>query len=224
MRKMAGLKRRLGRQGHEWQAGIERRLRRLGGGALCLGALALLPGGALAGEATPIDFAAPQTAEESAALKERVAALHEEADRQYATAKDQCYAKFLVNACLDEAKKAYTRSNLAIRPLEQAVRDFERNQRQADADAKEAKRAADAATREQEQREQAERYRAEEARRAAEREQKIAAKAAQAEEGRRKTAAEDAERRQRDAERAKRQAERAQNKANGGATAAPAAR
>ncbi|MBK1680428.1 hypothetical protein [Rhodocyclus tenuis] len=189
----------------------------LGACALCLGGLALPTVSVAAGEAAKIDFALPQTLEESEALKARADALHAEADRLNAIAQQQCYQKFLVNACLDDAKKAYNRLNLQARPLEQAVRDFERAQRQADADAKETKRAADALSREKEQREQAERYRADEARRAAEREQKIAAKAAQAEAGQRKTAAEEADRRQRDADRAKRKAERDAKKAGNAA-------
>jgi len=191
----------------------QQRLLAAGCSALWLGALAMLPGGTLAGEAAKVDFAAPQTLDESEALKARAAAIRDEAEARYASAQEECYRKFLVNACLDDARKAYKRVSIEVRPMEQAVRDFERDQRQADADAKEAKRAVDAARREQEQREQAERYRADEARRTAEREQKIAAKAAQAEEGRRKTAAEEADRRQRDAERAKRQAEREAKKA-----------
>lgn len=206
---MAGMNSRQHRQGlGRWQ----RRLA-LAGSALCLGTLAMLPGGVMAGEAAKVDFAAPQTVEESEALKARAAAIRDEAEARHAAAQEECYRKFLVNACLDDARKAYKRVSIEVRPMEQAVRDFERDQRQADADAKEAKRAVDAARREQEQREQAERYRADEARRTSEREQKIATKAAQAEEGRRKTAAEEADRRQRDAERARRQAERDAKKA-----------
>lgn len=183
------------------------------GASLCFGVLAAIADGALAGETANYDFALPQTTEESDALKARAAALRDDADARYATAQDECYRKFLVNACLDDAKKVYKRANIEVRPMEQAVRDFERKQRQADADAREAKRAADAVSREQEQRQQAETYRAEEARRAAERERKIADKAAQAEAGRIKTAADEAERQKRDAERARHNAEREKKKA-----------
>ncbi|MRD73397.1 hypothetical protein GH865_09085 [Rhodocyclus tenuis] len=157
----------------------------------------------------------PQSMEDAQAMHQRAEALRSENERRYAAEKDACYSRFLMNACLEDAKKAFTAASIAIRPLDQMARDFEREHRRAEIQAKDAQRAQDAERRAVDEREQAARYRAEEARRAAEREQHLAEKAAQAEEGRRKTLAEEADRRERDAERARHRAEREAKKAEG---------
>lgn len=157
--------------------------------------------------------APPQTLEEAKAMRDRADAMRAEAERNYAIAQNACYAKFLVNACLNDAKKEFTRAGLEARPLEQMARDFEREDRRSKSEAKEAQRALDAEQRVRDEAAQAASYRAEEARRAAAREQHLADKAAEAEAGRRKTAAEEAQRRENDAERARHQADRDARKA-----------
>jgi hypothetical protein len=155
----------------------------------------------------------PKTLEQAAAQRERSTQMRNEAEKRYVTEQDACYKKFLVNSCLDDAKKRHTQSMIEARNLDIPAREFQREAHRTDVEAKEAQRAADLPAREAEQKEQAERYRADEAARAAERDKKIATKAQQAAEGRRKTAAEQAARQAKIEQRAKNDAERAAKKA-----------
>ena len=164
-------------------------------------------------ESTPNEPAAPQTLEQANALRERAKQMEKEADALYESDQTACYQKFLVNSCLDDAKKRHLQSRLEARKLDAAGRDFQRAAKRADAEAKEAKRAADLQARAAEQKAQGEAYRDEEAARAAARQEKLAKKARQAEEGRRKTAEEQAKRQAKEEKRAKKDAERAAKKA-----------
>ena len=155
----------------------------------------------------------PRTLDEANAQRARAEQMRRDADARYAEEQQACYAKFLVNDCLDAAKKKRTATMIEARELDLPAREFQRDAKRADVNASEQKRADEAPQRAAEQQQQAEAFRAEEARRAAEREQKIADKARQAEEGRKKTAEEDARRAQKLAERAKRDAELAAKRA-----------
>ena len=164
-------------------------------------------------ESTSTEPAAPQTLEQANALRERAKQMEKEADALYESDQTACYQKFLVNSCLDDAKKRHLQSRLEARKLDAAGRDFQRAAKRADAEAKEAKRAADLQARTSEQKAQGETYRDEEAARAAARQEKLAKKARQAEEGRRKTAEEQAKRQAKEEKRAKKDAKRAAKKA-----------
>lgn len=161
----------------------------------------------------------PQTLEQADAQRERSKAMRNEAEQRYAAEQTACYKKFLVNSCLDDAKKRYTQSILEARKLDIPAREFQREAKRTDVAAKEAQRAADLPRREAEQREQAEEYRATEAAKAAAREKKIADKSVKAAEGRRKREAEQAKRQAKQEERAKKDAKRAAKKAHEAAKA-----
>ena len=164
-------------------------------------------------ESTSTEPAAPQTLEQANALRERAKQMDKKADTLYKADQTECYKKFLVNSCLDDAKKRHLQTRLEARKLDAAGRDFQRAAKRADAEAKEAKRAADLQARTSEQKAQGETYRDEEAARAAARQEKLAKKARQAEEGRRKTAEEQAKRQAKEEKRAKKDAKRAAKKA-----------
>ena len=155
----------------------------------------------------------PQTLDEANAQRARAEQMRRDADARYSEEQQACYAKFLVNDCLDAAKKKRTAAMIEAREIDLPAREFQRDAKRAELDARDQKRADEAPQRAAEQEQQAEEFRATEARRAAEREQKIADKARQAEEGRKKTAEEDARRAQKLAERAKRDAELAAKRA-----------
>lgn len=160
------------------------------------------------------DVEIPQTLEQAADQRARAKQLVAESDARYAAEQQACYSKFLVNSCLDEARKRHTQALIDARNLDIPARDFQREAKRADVEAKEAQRAADRPLREAEQQAQGESYRAEEAAKAAEREKKIAAKAQKAAEGRQKTAAEQARRQAKQEQRAKDDAARAAKKAD----------
>ena len=164
-------------------------------------------------ESAPTEPAAPQTLDQANTLRERAKQMDKEADALYEAEQAECYQKFLVNSCLDDAKKRHLQARLEARKLDATGRDFQRAAKRADAEAKETKRAADLQARATEQKAQGEAYRNEEAARAAAREEKLAKKARQAEEGRRKTAEEQAKRQAKEEKRAKKDAERAAKKA-----------
>lgn len=155
----------------------------------------------------------PKTLEQAAAQRARAAQMGNEADKRYADEKATCYTKFLVNACLADASKRHTDALIDARNLDIPARDFQREVRRADVEAKEAKREADRPLREAEQDEQAESYRADEASKAAERDKKIAEKEKQAAEGRQKLAEEQAKRQAKQQQREKRDAELAAKRA-----------
>jgi hypothetical protein len=186
----------------------------------------------IAGAQTPeagMAAAAPSSSptlslEEARAQRAYANTLKAEAEQRHATDQAACYKKFLVNDCLDEAKKTYTGLMVKARELDQAGRHVEREAQRRDVEKKEAARAIDLPQREADQQAQAERYRAEEAGKAAERERKLADKAKQAGEGRRKTAAEQAARRQKLEQRAKEDAEREAKKSAAPNAATPTAK
>jgi len=155
----------------------------------------------------------PQTLEEANAQRARATQMHDAAEQNFIAEQEACYAKFLVNSCLDDAKKRRTAALIEARQFDIPAREFQREAKRAEVDAKDAQRAADAPRRAAEEQAQAEKFRADEAARAAEREKKIANKARQAAEGRQNSAAEQAQRQAKQAERAKRDAELADKKA-----------
>ena len=164
----------------------------------------------------PVEHEPPQTLEQASAMRQRAKQMNNEADAAYASEQEECYKKFLVNRCLDAAKKRRTQTTIEARKLDSAGRDFQREAKRAEVEAEETRRTADLATRSTEQKAQAETYRTEEAAKVSAREQKIAKKAQQAEAGRKKTAAEQAKRQAKEEKRAKREAERAAKGANTG--------
>ena len=155
----------------------------------------------------------PHTLEEANAQRARAEQMRDAAERDFLVEQDACYDKFLVNSCLDDAKKRRTQTLIDARKLDIPARDFQREAKRADVEAKEQKRDDDAPRRAAEQAQQAADFRAEEAAKAAERERKIADKERQAAEGRQKTAAEQAEREKKEQQRAKRDADLAAKKA-----------
>ena len=160
--------------------------------------------------ASPLEV--PQTLEEAKAQRARAESMRTAAEREYKAEENRCYGKFLVNDCLEAARKRRTAAIVEARQLEQPARDFERQARHQELEAREKQGLADQPQREAEQRERGERYRAEQAAKAAERERKLADKARQAEEGRKKTAAEQARRQAKLEKRARADAERAAKK------------
>ena len=157
----------------------------------------------------------PQTMAQATALRERATQMSKESDAIFASEQEACYQKFLVNSCLDSAKKRHTQITIEARKLDSAGRDFQREAKRADVEAKEAKRASDFSVRDAEQKVQADAYHEKEAAKAAARKEKIAAKARKAEAGRQKTAAEQAKRQAKQQKRALKDAERAAKKTGG---------
>ncbi len=155
----------------------------------------------------------PKTLEQAAAQRARAEQMRQDADSRYAADEKACYKKFLVNDCLDKAKKARTPVILEARKLDSVARDFQREAKRADAAAKEAKRLADLPVREVQQTERAAAHRAEEEAKVAERERKNAAKTQKTAVGRQKTADEQAKREIKNEKRAKKDADRAARKA-----------
>jgi hypothetical protein len=160
---------------------------------------------AQAPEAPPM----PQTREQAAAQRAQANSRRAEAQRVYTQEQNACYKKFLVNSCLDEAKKKHTQAVIDARNFEKPAREFLHAEDRRDLEAKEAKRASDLVTRQASQKEQAANYRQEEAAKAIARDEKQAAKTRQAEEGRKKTADEQAKRKAKLQKRAQKDAERA---------------
>jgi colicin import membrane protein len=165
----------------------------------------------------------PQTLEAAAEQRARAASMRAEAERRHQADQDRCYTKWLVNDCLAVAKERYTASIVEARKLDQPARDFERQAKRQEVEAKEAQRAADQPRREAEQQESAERHRAEEAAKASAREKKLADKARKAEQGQQNAAAEQARRQAKLQKRAQQDAEReARKAAREGSKPAPA--
>jgi len=155
----------------------------------------------------------PQTREAAGEQRARAASMRAEAVRRHQADQDRCYTKLLVNDCLVAAKKRYTASIVEARRLDQPARDFERQAKRQEVEAKESKRAADQLQREADQQESAERHRTEEAAKASAREKKLADKARKAEEGQKKAAADQARRQAKLQKRAQQDAEREARKA-----------
>jgi len=182
----------------------------------------------------------PQTLEEANAQRVRATQMRDTAEKNFVVEQQSCYEKFLVNSCLDDAKKRRTAALIEARNVDIPARDFQREAKRAEVDAKEATRDADAPRRAAQEAEQAASFRAEESAKAVERERKSAEKARQvaagrqnaaqesvkaaqrdkkiaeknrqAAEGRQKTAADQARQQEQQAQRAKRDAERAAKK------------
>ena len=93
--------------------------------------------------------------EQANAQRERAKAMKQAAEEQLSTEQNACYQKILVSACLKDAKARYTASIVEARKLDIPARDFQRDAKRTEADAKEAKRAADMPQREVDQRAQA---------------------------------------------------------------------
>lgn len=155
----------------------------------------------------------PQTLDEANAQRARAVQMRDAAEQNFIAEQQACYDKFLVNSCLDDARKRRTQALIDARNVDLPGREFQREAKRAEVDAKEQKRAAEAPQRAAEQQQQAAEYRVEESARAAEREKKIAEKAAMAAEGRQKTAADQKKQQEKQAQRAKRDAEVAARKA-----------
>ena len=86
---------------------------------LALAAFALAP---LAHAAPP----APRTLEEADAQRARASEIRNQAEKNLAAEQAACYQKFLVNSCLEDAKKKYTNTVIEARQLDQPARDFQR--------------------------------------------------------------------------------------------------
>jgi colicin import membrane protein len=160
----------------------------------------------------PEALPAPQTREQAAAQRAQAEAARTEAQRVYTRETAACYKKFLVNDCLDDAKKKQTEAVIGARNLEKPAREFLRAEDKRDLAEKEAKRTADQLSQQASQKEQAEKFHQDEAAKAIARDEKQATKLRQAEEGRKKTAADQAKRKAKTEQRAKKDAERAVKK------------
>ena len=175
----------------------------------------------------PLAHAAPpalRTLEEADAQRARASEIRNQAEKTLTAEQAACYQKFLVNSCLEDAKKKYTNTVIEARQLDQPARDFQREHKRAEVEAKEKQRASDNVQRAIDQQQQATDYRNKEAERAAERERKKAAKAEKAAAGRAKRAEEEAQRQKKNEERARRDAQRAERKAQREAKEAAAAK
>ena len=172
------------------------------------------------GQTAPAAAPVPQTLEQADEQRARATQMRSDSEKRLAEEQAACHKKFLVNSCLDDAKKRHTQSMIDARKLDTPARDFQREAKRAEVEAKEKQRAADNAQRAIDQKEEAATYRSAEAAKAADRERKKAAKAQQAAEGRQKRAAEDAKRQEKQEKRAKKDAERAEKKAREDAKAA----
>lgn len=175
--------------------------------------VALLASSALWAQ-TSVPVPQPKTVDEATVQRQHASALREKAEADYKVDQDACFKKTLINRCLGQAKTRYTEAVLHARAVDVPAREFLRNAKRADVEAKEAKRVADEPLREAEQKEHVENFRSTEATKAAERQRKIDEKAQQAVEYRRKAAAEQAQREARRAEWEKKDAERARKKAS----------
>ena len=120
----------------------------------------------------------PRTLEQADAQRARAKEMQDEAEQRYVREKAACYRKFLVNGCLEDARRRHTEALIEARQLDIPAREFQRDARRADVAAKEEKRAADLVTRTAEQEAQAETYRQTEAKKKAERDAERAAKKA----------------------------------------------
>ena len=90
----------------------------------------------------------PTTLEEAAAQRQKADRMRKSADDLFAEEQAACYKKFLVNDCLEDAKKKRTQSMIDARNLEAPARDFEREAHRAEVEGKAAQRAADMPQRE----------------------------------------------------------------------------
>ena len=88
-------------------------------------------------------LAMPQTLEQARLQRGQAESMRAEAERRYAAEQNLCYGKFLVNHCLAAARTRYTETMVEARRLAQSARDFEREARREELEAKETQRLAD---------------------------------------------------------------------------------
>jgi colicin import membrane protein len=81
-------------------------------------------------------------------LHNEAAAIREESDRHHLAAQTECWKKFLVNACLDDARKAHMEETVKARALDKEAREIEREVKRQDIAAREAKRMEEAPAKE----------------------------------------------------------------------------
>ncbi|MDO8932328.1 MAG: hypothetical protein Q7U97_08045 [Rhodocyclaceae bacterium] len=100
---------------------------------------------ACAQDGAPLSDAEKQQLQERAqSLHEKADALRAEAEELVATANKACWEKFLVNRCIDNAKKERQEKLVTVRALEKEARDIERSLRKRNFAEHEAKMAAEA--------------------------------------------------------------------------------
>ncbi len=97
--------------------------------------LFLLPSFVLAAEHAPA-VPQPTTLEEAAAQRQQAEQMRTEAEERFVREQSACYKKFLVNDCLEDAKKQRTQSMIEARKLEVPARDFEREAHRAEVEGK----------------------------------------------------------------------------------------
>jgi hypothetical protein len=85
---------------------------------------------------------------EARRLRSEASALRVAADKQQDTAKQECWHKFLVNACLDEAAKQWRTENGKANALDKQARDLERELKKREFAEREAQRLEAAPARE----------------------------------------------------------------------------
>ncbi len=95
------------------------------------------------------------------ALRDQAAAIRSKADADNAAAQKECWKKFLVSACQDDARKAQREEVEKARKLEHEAREIERDVRIREVATREAKRIADEPRRRAEAAERAEKNRLE---------------------------------------------------------------
>jgi hypothetical protein len=155
----------------------------------------------------------PKTIEEADAQRERASKMRSAAKKRYERESAACYEKFLVNDCLDGAKKRRTQTMIEARTLDAPAREFQQNAKRADAAAKAKQREVERIAREAEHEKQAADFHAKEASEAQQREAKIGEKESKTREARQKSAREASKRQARQKSREKREAKRAEKKA-----------
>ena len=112
-------------------------------------------------QTAPATVPIPQTLEQAEAQRQRAETLRQSAEKRHAEEQAACYRKFLVNSCLDDAKKRYTDAMIEARQLDLPAREFQREAKRQEVEAEKAAREAERPAREAEQRDKAEQYRAE---------------------------------------------------------------
>ena len=103
----------------------------------------LVVGSALAQQAAPPDERATRL-DHAQRLHDQAAAIRSEADRAHASAVTECWKKFLVNACLQEADKAQREQQVKAREIDKEAREIEREVKRQDVAEHEARRVAEA--------------------------------------------------------------------------------
>lgn len=134
--------------------------------------------------AVPVDAAtiAARAAERARAsrLREAATTMRHAAEARHQEAQQACYRKFLVNDCLDDAKRALKAAQIEARKVDGEAREIERSLHRIEVAERDAKRREEAPRRAQEKEEQAAQAKEEQEetrlkveRRRAEKEQKI---------------------------------------------------